>query len=74
VIWEAEVDARIIPAGKSAIRANPTPDERREIDRGGHVGAGADPGRHELKHHRLERVGLCTCGRQRREGWGKVEP
>jgi ERCC4-related helicase len=27
VIWEAEVDARIIPAGKSAIRANPTPDD-----------------------------------------------
>jgi len=27
VVWEAEVDARIIPSGKSAIRANPTPDE-----------------------------------------------
>ncbi|MEO7331051.1 MAG: DISARM system SNF2-like helicase DrmD, partial [Minicystis sp.] len=27
VIWEAEVDARIIPAGKSALRQNPTPDD-----------------------------------------------
>jgi len=27
VIWGAEVDARIIPAGRTAIRANPTPDD-----------------------------------------------
>lgn len=29
VIWEAEVDARVIPSGKSAIRPNPTPDDPR---------------------------------------------
>jgi hypothetical protein len=29
VIWEAEVDARIIPSGKTAIRPNPTPDDPR---------------------------------------------
>ena len=29
VIWDAEVDARIIPSGKSALRANPTPDDPR---------------------------------------------
>ncbi len=27
VIWDAEVDARIIPAGRSAIRTDPTPDD-----------------------------------------------
>jgi SNF2 family DNA or RNA helicase len=29
VIWDAEVDARIIPSGKSALRENPTPDDPR---------------------------------------------
>ncbi len=29
VIWEAEVDARVIPSGKTAIRPNPTPDDPR---------------------------------------------
>lgn len=29
VIWEKEVDARVIPPGKTALRANPTPDDPR---------------------------------------------
>ncbi|WP_437872442.1 hypothetical protein [Sorangium sp. So ce363] len=51
VIWEAEVDARVIPTGKSAIRPNPTPDDPKTFAAYLHAPL-SQPGTTVLEKHR----------------------